>query len=169
MKYTPKKDKKGSIVSLICMLLGGAGLVFSVTADFRYSLLVQMVSLFLFILSFEFFYRYEMTTYIYILDEKDFVVIKEVGKKRTSVCNLAMSTAIAITQTPKKKKDRRTLEATYGRVGIRYNLSQVMHPERPYSVLFSFNEKVAEIIFEPDAMMVEALRSRIAENDEDVF
>jgi len=169
LKYTPKKDKKGSIVSLICMLLGGAGLIFSVTSDFRYSLLVQMAALFLFVLSFEFFYRYEMTTYIYILDEKDFVVIKEVGKKRTSVCNLAMSTAIAITRTPKKKKEKRALEQAYGSIGIRYNLSQVMRPEHPYSVLFSFNGKVAEIVFEPDDMMADALKSRIAENDADVF
>lgn len=165
MQYTPKKNKKGSVVSLLFMLLGGAGLAFSVTAAFRYSLLAQMISLFLFILSFEFFYRYEMTTYLYAVDENDFVVIKSVGKKKTYVCNLAMSTAVAITQTPKKSSARRALEEQHGRVGIRYNLTQVMRPKNPYSILFSFNGKVAEIVFEPDDAMVNALRVRISENE----
>lgn len=166
MKYTPKKNKKGGVVSLVCMLLGGLGLVFSVTSDMRYSLLVQMVSLFLFVISFEFFYRYEMTVFTYILDEKDFVIIKEIGRKKTCVCNLAMSTALAITKTPKKKKERRALEEMHGKIGIRYNLAQVMRPKRPYSILFSFNGKVAEVVFEPSDMMVDALKDRIAGNEE---
>ncbi len=167
LKYTPKKNKKGRIVSLICMLLGGMGLVFSVTADMSYSLLVQMLSLFLFVISFEFFYRYEMTTFTYILDEKNFVVIKEVGKKKTCVCNLAMSTALAVLETPKKSAERKSMEAEYGRIGIRYNHAQVMRPKHPYSVLFSFNDKIAEIVFEPSDMMVMMLKSRIAENEAD--
>ena len=165
MQYTPKKNKKGSVISLLFMLLGGMGLAFSVTASFRYSLLVQMISLFLFILSFEFFYRYEMTTYLYAFDENDFVVIKSVGKKKTYVCNLAMSTAVEITRTPKKQKACLALEEKHGKIGIRYNLTQTMRPENPYSILFFFNGKVAEIVFEPDEAMVNALAARISENE----
>ena len=165
MQYTPKKNKKGSVISLLFMLLGGAGLAFSVTAAFRYSLLAQMISLFLFILSFEFFYRYEMTTYLYAVDENDFVVIKSVGKKKTYVCNLAMSTAVAITQTPKRRSARRFLEEKHGKIGIRYNLTQTMRPQNPYSILFFFNDKVAEIVFESNEAMVNVLKARISENE----
>lgn len=165
LQYTPKKNKKGSVISLLFMLLGGMGLTFSVTAELRYSLFVQLISLFLFILSFEFFYRYEMTTYLYVADGKDFIVIKTVGKKKTYVCNLAMSTAVAIMKTPKKRKDRLALEKQYGKIGIRYNLAQVMRPENPYSILFFFNDKVAEIVFEPDDAMVNALKQYIAANE----
>ena len=164
MKYTPKKNKKGRIVSLFCMLFGGMGLVFSVTADIRYALLVQMVSLFLFVISFEFFYRYEMTTFTYIVDEKNFVIIKTVGKKQTCVCNLALCTALAIQQTPKKAKERKAIEEAYGRIGIRYNHAQTMRPKHPYSILFSFNDKIAEIIFEPSDQMADMLMDQIEEN-----
>lgn len=164
MKYTPRKNKKGRIVSLVCMLLGGIGLVFSVTSDIRYALLVQTVSLFLFVLSFEFFYRYEMTVFTYIFDERNFVVIKTVGKRKTSVCNLSMSTALCLTETP-KKQTRKALEKEYGKITIRYNHAQVMRPKHPYSILFSFNDTVAEIVFEPSDEMVFALKKRIAENE----
>ena len=165
LQYTPKKNKKGSVISLLFMILGGMGLAFSVTAELRYSLFVQLISLFLFILSFEFFYRYEMTTYSYVFDEKDFIVIKSVGKKQTYVCNLSMSTALAIVPTPKKNKERVALEKQYGKIGIRYNLTQVMRPNSPYSILFFFNDKTAEIVFEPNDKMVNALKGRISEND----
>lgn len=165
MKYIPPKKKNVRWVSLVCMLLGGMGLVFSVTANFRYSLLIQMVSLFLFVISFEFFYRYEMTTFAYIVDEKNFVVIKSVGKKQTCVCNLALSTAIAIRKTPKKKKERREAQTLYGTVGIRYNHAQTLCPRQPYSIYFSFNDKIAEIVFEPSAQMAEAIADKIRQND----
>ena len=57
------------------------------------------------------------------------------------------------------------MEEKYGRIGIRYNHAQVMRPKHPYSVLFSFNDKIAEIVFEPSDMMVSMLKCRIAEND----
>lgn len=166
LKYTPKKNKKGSLVALALTLLGGVGLVFSVTAELGSTLYVQLISLFLFVLGFEFLYRYEMTTFVYILDEKDFVIIKEVGKKKTCVCNLSMRTALSIHPTPKKKKDKNAIEKTYGKVGICYNYTQAMCSKQKYSILFSFNDKVAEIIFEPSAPMIPALQKRIAENDD---
>ena len=166
LKYTPKKNKKGSLVSLVLTLLGGAGLVFSVTAELESALYVQLISLFLFVLGFEFLYRYEMTTFVYILDEKDFVIIKEVGKKKTCVCNLSMRTALSIHPTSKRKKDKKSLEKTYGRTEIRYNHTQAMCSKQKYSILFSFNDKVAEIIFEPSEQMVSAIQKRIAENED---
>ena len=57
------------------------------------------------------------------------------------------------------------MEKQYGKIGIRYNLTQVMRPNAPYSILFSFNGKTAEIVFEPDDKMVNALNARISEND----
>lgn len=164
LKYTPKKNKKGSLVSLLFTLIGGAGLVFSVTTAGRFSLYFQLISLFLFVIGFEFLYRYEMTTFVYMIDDNNFVIIKEVGKKKTCVCNLAMCTAIAILQTPKKKKDKKAMEKAHGRVSIRYNHAQTMHPRHPYSLLFDFNDRVAEIVFEPSEQMIAALQARIAEN-----
>ncbi len=166
LKYTPKKNKKGSIVSLICALIGGAGLIYSVSSEIQYALYFQLISLFLFVIGFEFLYRYEMTTFVYILDEKDFVIIKEVGKKKTCVCNLAMSTALSIHPTPKKKKAKKALEETYGKIGIRYNHTQAMCAKHSYSILFSFNDKVAEIVFEPSDQMISELQKRIAENED---
>ncbi len=165
MEYTPKKNKKGAIVALCLMLAGGVGLVASVTAQIRYAVLLQLVALFLFIFSFEFFYRYEMTEMIYIFDGNDFVIIRKVGKKKQTVCNLAMSTAIALLPTPKKRKDRRAMIRQYGPIGIRYNHAQVMRPRAPYSVLFEFNGKTAEIVFEPDERMAAAILEQIREND----
>ncbi|MBQ9748369.1 MAG: hypothetical protein IJV98_06255 [Clostridia bacterium] len=161
MQFIPKKNKKGAIVSLCLMLLGGAGLIASVTAQIRYAALFQLAALFLFIFSFEFFYRYEMTTMIYLYDGQDFKIIRKVGKKEQYVCNLAMSTAIAILPTPTGREARRAMARDYGKIGIRYNHAQVMHPRCPYSVLFDFNGKVAEIVFEPDEKMAAAIAEQI--------
>jgi hypothetical protein len=111
-------------------------------------------------------FRNELESRFIILDEKDFVIIKEVGKKKTCVCNLSMRTALSIHPTPKKKKDKNAIEKTYGKVGICYNYTQAMCSKQKYSILFSFNDKVAEIIFEPSAPMISALQKRIAENDD---
>ncbi len=167
MRCTPKKNKKGAIVSLCLTLTGGVGLIASVTAQIRYAVLIQMVALFLFILGFEFFYRYEMTVFVYLLEGDDFLIIRKVGKKEQYVCNLAMSTALSLIPTPRGRAARRILKAEYGTIPIRYNHAQTMRPSRPYSALFDFNGRVAEIVFEPDDAMITTMNSRISENEND--
>ena len=155
------------MVSLCLMLFGGAGLIASVTLTMRYAMLFQMAALFLFIFSFEFFYRYEMTTFIYEMDGKDFVIVREVGKNKKIVCNLSMSTALLLLPTPKDREARLMVEKDCGKATIRYNHAQTMRPKKPYSVFFDFNGRVAEIIFEPNEAMILAMRECICENEND--
>lgn len=76
-------------------------------------------------------------------------------------CNVSMSTALAILETPKTKEQRTAFAESYGRVKIRYNYCQVIRPKKTYSYIFEFNGDIAEIVFQPDEAMLALIREAI--------
>ena len=87
--------------------------------------------------------------------------MKRTGRRRMYACNVSMSTALAILETPKTKEQRTAFAESYGRVKIRYNYCQVIRPKKTYSYIFEFNGDIAEIVFQPDEAMLALIREAI--------
>ncbi len=164
MKFTPKKNKKGSRTALALAIFGSAFLILSCNVSLSYGIYLQLASGFLFLLSFEVFYRYELTVFTYYLDEKHLVITKTVGKKSTCVCDVELCDAVACLKKPTRKEKRR-LEQEYGKLVSRYNRAQTRSPKAAYSVFFLQNGKLSELILEPSEEMVGKLAMKIAENE----
>ena len=134
----------------------------------RYQVVYEVIALLFYLFSFELLYRFVFTTYTYIIDEGNFIVMKQSGKRQMYVCNLAMSTAIALIKTPKTKEEKEAFAERFGRVKIRYNYCQVIAPKETYSYLFEFNGETAEIVFQPNAEMIAMIRDAAAREEENV-
>ncbi len=156
LRYTPKKNKKGRLWALLAALFGAFLMFFSLSLAWRWGLFLQMLSLFLFVLSFEVLYRYELITYTYLADDRDFVILRRVGKKTRTVCGLSMADAVSLVKTPKKKRG-------LPKGAVRYNFTASMRAKAPYSILFEDGDRLFEIVFEPNEEMCAFLRARIGE------
>ncbi len=151
-------------MALFCLIFGGFGVFFAVNTDFCFSIWCLMPALFLIMLGFEVVYRYELTVFTYILGENDLIILKKAGKKEECVCHLPLHTALVMEKLPKRKM-RRKWKKEYGKIAIRYNFSQTACPKNAYSVLFSYENKIAEIMFEPNENMVMAMQYHIREKE----
>ncbi len=169
MKFSPNKNNKGRKMSIRFLLMGCVGLLTATMFEMMWSLFFQVLAYSCFMISLLFLWRYEITHFLYHFDGRRFFVYKTVGKKRQCVCNLEMQDALAIVQFPRKRKARRAMEKIYGKVDVFYNFSQTMRPKQAYVLLFLWNGRITEIIFEPSEEMVLALKRAIAETDLEIF
>lgn len=160
MRYTPKKNKTAKLISFACVLVACA-LVGTVFLRVRYQAVYEVIALLFYIFSFELLFRYVFTEYTYVIDEGNFIVMKRTGRRQMYACNVSMSTALAILETPKTKEQRTAFAESYGRVKIRYNYCQVIRPKKTYSYIFEFNGDIAEIVFQPDEAMLALIREAI--------
>lgn len=166
MRYTPKKNKTAKLISFGCVLIACV-LVGTVFLRVRYQAVYEIIALLFYIFSFELLFRYVFTEYTYIIDEGNFIVMKRTGRKQMCACNVSMSTALAILETPKTKEQRMAFAGTYGRVKIRYNYCQVIRPKKTYSYIFEFNGDIAEIVFQPDEAMLALIREAIDRKEQE--
>ncbi|MBQ8496756.1 MAG: hypothetical protein IJ489_04780 [Clostridia bacterium] len=168
MEHIPQKNKKGKHLSIVFLVIACVGLVGASVLDIRYRLFYQLTALLVYAFSFEILNRYYFTTYIYTvtLDDRDFIITKRTGKRSQMVCNLALSTMLAIERKPKNKQERIALTQRFGKSGIHYNYCQSLAPKSPYVILFEFNGRVAEIVFEPNEAMVCHLREILHKRNE---
>lgn len=166
MRYTPKKNKTAKIISFLSVLVACV-LVGTVFLDVRYKIVYEIIALLFYIYSFELLFRYVFTEYTYIVDDGNFIVMKRAGRRLTYACNVSMSTALAILETPKTKEQRMAFAEKYGRVKIRYNYCQVIRPEKTYSYIFEFNGDFAEIVFQPNEEMLSRIREFIGRGEQE--
>lgn len=161
MKYTPKKEKGATwicVASVIAIgLLGG-----TISLDLPYKVLFEVAAFLLCVLTLEMFIRYVLTEYSYSIEGDDFIVMKRVGRRTQYVCNLSLRTAIGLFETRSLQKEKAE-ESDYGHIQIRYDFCQTIRKSGAYSLLFEFNDKIAEIKFQPNEEMRSQLQ-RILEN-----
>lgn len=172
MEYIPSKDKKSKRVASVILAISCIGLIGASLLDVQYRLFYQLISLLVAVLSFEILYRYHLTTYIYAVQENDFVIAKRIGARTQTVCNLALSTLIAVQKTPKTKEEKQKFSETFGKALLRYNYCQSISPKISYTAVFAFNDKYARIDFEANATFVSFLEnylSKKSEMEEDLF
>ena len=168
MKYTPEKNKTAKLISLAALLVACA-LIGTLFLKVRYQVVYEVIALLFYLFSFELLYRYVLITYTYIIDEGNFIVMKQTGKRQIYVCNLAMSTAIELVKTPKTKEEKAAFAERFGRVKIRYNYCQVITPKETYSYLFEFNGETVEIVFQPNEEMRAMIRTAAERAEENAI
>ena len=100
------------------------------------------------------------------------MIAKRIGARTQTVCNLALSTLIAVQKTPKTKEEKQKFAETFGKALLRYNYCQSIAPKISYTAVFAFNDKYARIDFEANATFVSLLEnylSKKSEMEEDLF
>ncbi len=171
MEHIPQKNKNGKRLSLVFLIAACVGLVGASVLDVQYRVFYQLIALSVAAISFEIVNRYYFSTYIYTVNEKDFIITKRTGKKSQTVCNLSLSTMLAIEKKPQNKKARAEFTKRFGKINIHYNYCQSLFPAQSYVILFEFNGKTAAIAFEPNEAMVcrlnEILHKRNETNEDD--
>lgn len=157
MEYIPPKGKKGKRLSVVLVIVACVGLIGSVVLDVPYRLFYQLIAVGIYIFSFELLNRYYLTTYRYLVTEEDFIITKRTGKRVQTVCCLSLSTMIGVEKTPKTKEEKTAFLQRYGKPPIRYNYCQALAPKTSYCILFDFNGRCAQIVFEGSERMVKHL------------
>ncbi len=172
MEYIPPKGKKGKRVSIILVAIACLGLIGASVLDIRYRLFYQLLAVGLYIFSFELLNRYHLSTFRYMVTQEDFVITKTTGKRVQTVCCLSLSTMIGIERTPKTKEEKRAFIDIYGKPPIRYNYCQSLMPKTSYAILFDFNGRSAQIVFEGSEKMAQYLKEYICarkESENDIY
>ena len=172
MEYIPPKGKKGKRLSVVLLVIACIGLIGAAVLDVEYRLFYQLIAVGVYIFSFELLSRYHLTTFRYMVTEEDFIITKRLGKRVQTVCCLSLSTMIGIEKTPKTKEEKAAFLNRYGKPPIRYNYCQSLMPKTSYCILFDFNGKSAQIVFEGNDRMAQHLRAYICskkESENDVF
>ena len=158
MEYIPPKGKKGKRLSVVLVVIACVGLIGSAVLDVPYRLFYQLIAVGIYIFSFELLNRYHLTTYRYLVTEEDFIITKRTGKRVQTVCCLSLSTMLGVEKTPKTKEEKAAFAECYGKPPIRYNYCQSLAPETSYCILFDFNGRCAQIVFEGNEEMAQHLQ-----------
>lgn len=166
MEYIPPKGKKGKRLSIVLTVIACVGLIGASVLDVSYRLFYQLIAVGIYIFSFELLNRYHLTTYRYLITEDDFIITKHMGKRVQTVCCLSLSTMIGIEKKPKTKAEKADLIRRYGKTPIRYNYCQSLMPKTAYYILFDFNGRNAQIVFEGSEQMAQYLKQYFRSKEE---
>ena len=166
MEYIPPKGKKGKRFSVVLLVLACIGLVGAAVLDVRYRLFYQLIAVLIYAFSFELLNRYHLTTFRYMITEEDFIITKRTGKRVQTVCCLSLSTLVSIEKTPKTKQEKEAYLRRYGKPVIHYNYCQSLWPKRSYCILFDFNGRLTQIVFEGSEAMAQYLTAYIRSREE---
>lgn len=160
--YQTKNEPKRVYPICLSLLVVGGGL-FMATAVFPYfRWLFQITGICLVAACLQIATRYILTSYIYVLDSDSLFIYRVVGKKRTEVCCVYLESGYALIKNPQMK----LLTKKYGRFILHYNYCSVMSPKDSSAFLFTFNDKNAIIIFQPDNSFIQSLTERSGINYE---
>lgn len=121
----------------------------------NYSSLIQFCGFLVLVISIWLNVRFSLTEYEYAVGNGDFAVIRIIGNRRETVCNLSLETAIDIIP----KRDYYHLPSSE-RAIIKYSLTQNMIADS-YVFLCEFNGKKTMVEFEPNAEFVSIIKNEI--------
>ena len=166
MEYIPPKGKKGKRLSVVLTVVACVGLIGASVLDVSYRLFYQLIAVGVYIFSFEVLNRYHLTTYRYLITEEDFIITKRTGKRVQTVCCLSLSTMIGIEEKPRTKAEKADFIRRYGKTPIRYNYCQSLMPKKACCILFDFNGRGAQIVFEGSEQMAQYLKQYLCSKEE---
>lgn len=148
--YIPKL-KRGISCTLSFLLLLISSLFSYFSLHTNYSLYLTVFAAFFLIFSFQVFFRFCLTEYIYKTDGELFTVIRKTGKKETVIYDLSLSLCTDIMPYKEAKKLLKTKE--YKIIKRTQNLiskeKQVIfyNNPHPYAVITEINAEFAEHMF----------------------
>lgn len=157
MKYSPKRTDNAiraiyAILLIMTVLFAGTGSGITKAILSSLALIFLTSSLYLFI-------RYDMTSYTYILSEKDggydFYIDKYVGKRGGYVCFYPISDSVMFEKYEKGMK--KSLRNKYGNIHF-YNYSQNIIKSDKSIIVFSNTDYFDAVIFEPDSDFSDMIR-----------
>jgi hypothetical protein len=166
MEYIPPKGKKGKRLSVVLFVIACIALIGASVLTVRYRVFYQLTAVFIYAFSFELLNRYHLTTYRYMVTADDFIITKRTGKRVQTVCCLSLSTLIGIDKKPKTKAEKEAFFRRYGKPAIHYNYCQSLSPEVSYCILFDFNGRLTQIVFEGNEAMAQYLNAYIRSREE---
>ncbi|MGM9646003.1 MAG: hypothetical protein ACI3XS_04890 [Eubacteriales bacterium] len=157
MKYSPKRTDNAiraiyAVLLITTVLFAGTGSGITKAILSSLALISLTASLYLFI-------RYDMTSYTYILSEKnggyDFYIDKYVGKRGGYVCFYPISDSVMFEKYEKSMK--KSLRQKYGNVHF-YNYSQNIIKADKSIIVFENTDYFDAVIFEPDKDFSDMIR-----------
>lgn len=157
MKYSPKRTDNAiraiyAALLIMTVLFAGTGSGVTKAILSSLALIFLTASIYLFI-------RYDMTSYIYMLNERnggyDFYIDKYVGKRGGYVCFYPLSDSVAFEKYEKGTK--KALREKYGNIRF-YNYSQNIIKADKSIIVFANTNYFDAVIFEPDADFSDMIR-----------
>jgi|GEM_PF-2947262 len=163
MSYTPLKNNRPPIVISVLLFLCAASSVIFFALNIGIVLILQLIIVITVTAAGFITARYGMSGYTYILERdlsldriQRLKVIKTFGMRRTTVCSIPLTTAVAVIP----KVPMSEIRAKYGRINRRFNYNTNMFPEKSYYYIFDYNGdgKIDIIEFEANAEFYDTLK-----------
>lgn len=157
MKYSPKRTDNAiraiyAALLIMTVLFAGTGSGVAKAILSSLALISLTASIYLFI-------RYDMTSYIYMLNERnggyDFYIDKYVGKRGGYVCFYPISDSVTFEKYEKGTK--KALRKKYGNIRF-YNYSQNIIKADKSIIVFANTNYFDAVIFEPDKDFSDMIR-----------
>lgn len=157
MTDVPKRTNRyAEMISFGCML-GAVSFYLLSRIESPLRALLQIAAVILLVTGLQLLIRYTMTTFFYFLDEEDnFIVTKQVGRRKSVLCDLTLKLTVAICE---NKKDQ-NFEKRYGRVQHKYNCCANLMPEKSHVFIFEFAGKQSAVVFEPSDDFLKEMQAR---------
>ena len=152
MTYIPQMQGRAKHLSLLFTL---TGFVLAMISEiFPYKSIFQLVALGLIVVGVQLLVRYVLTDFRYIIDDRDdgtadLIIFKRQGKREAKVCHVGMANVTDI-----YKKGEKKLPSDN-----RFNYCRNLTDEA-WVILMRDGGKTTEMLIEPDAAFLSALRER---------
>lgn len=161
-KYTPKKIiRNAAFLSGVCIFAAASLLIISFFIQ-SYRTIYQVSYTLLALAAIQLTARYVLSSYTFVLDDVNFIIIKVSGKRATQICNINLRESIEIIEVPKKKPFA-DVEKKHGKIAVRRNFSQNMMAEKEYACIFGYNGKTSAIVFDADIYFIGEMKRRAEE------
>ena len=157
-KCKPIRNPRQAVLMLcVCaVLLVIAGCFASMLATYKWA--AQIIFIVLLVICLQIVIRYTLTEMEYAVGMNTFTVTKSVGNKKTVVCSLELSTAIALIPVAEFKKQEH--EKKFGVISTRFNFNQNIKADS-YVYVCEFNKKTVALEFEPNRIFVDIMLEEI--------
>ncbi len=157
IKYTPKINRTPALALVIFSLISSLVLVgfsFFVSGNLS-SAIMKMLGMSLLLFATMIVTRYLSCTYIYILNEYDFIITKCTKTTNTTICRLSYTVLSDITEYSKVK--RTVKEQNIGKL----NYCSSLLCRDPYCLFYDTDDKRGVILLEADQSFANELKKRI--------
>ncbi len=164
MKYVSVRKNKASVFLIATFIVLALSFFALSRIDPWVKGIFELLMLIFLLAAIQISQKYLFSGYEYILDREDeltfynrITVIRTVGKSRTSVFTLPLSSASGIIPYKKTKKVRKE----YGKIGAKISFCPDIFPKESYLLLFENNDKLTLMRIECDRAFADEIEKRI--------
>ncbi len=156
-KYTPK-PQNNQAGPMGAAMIGAALLLFCVATFIqRGHASLQILGLLLGTLGIYTVTRYTLTSFRYELHENNLVVVKIVGKREMTVCDLTLKTARGIFP----KTDAEAIREAAPRISESHNYTCTMMTDNTYVYVYTDADRYCTLHLEPDDAFLSEMKARM--------